>query len=147
MNKIHIKPIGFVKRKSTDEDDKDRTLTSKIIINKSLTDALDGITKFSHIYIIFWMDRVKNTSYLHHPGKIEDQEPIGIFATRSPIHPNPIGLTIVELLRREGNILWVKGLDAYDKTPVLDIKPYPNWEQGKCVVVNNYRVPRWLKKS
>ncbi|MFX0032564.1 MAG: tRNA (N6-threonylcarbamoyladenosine(37)-N6)-methyltransferase TrmO [Candidatus Hodarchaeota archaeon] len=145
MNEIHIKPIGFIERISIDEDDKDRTLTSKIIINKSLTEALDGITDFSHIYVIFWMDRVENTSYLHHPGKIQDR--IGIFATRAPIHPNPIGLTLVELLKREGNVLWVKGLDAYDNTPVLDIKPYPDWEHGKCIIVNNYRVPKWLKKS
>lgn len=147
MDKIQIKPIGFVERISTDEDDKDRSLSSKIIINRSLTKALDGINDFSHIYVIFWMNRVKDTSYLHHPSKNQESEPVGIFATRAPIHPNPIGLTLVELIKHEGDVLWVRGLDAYDKTPVLDIKPYPDWEHGKCIIVDDYRVPKWLKKN
>ena len=147
MNKIQINPIGFIERKSINENDKDRSLKSKIVLNKSLTKALDGITDFSHIYVIFWMDRVKNTKYLHHPSKNQDIDPIGIFATRAPIHPNPIGLTLVELIKREENVIWVRGLDAYDKTPVLDIKPFPDWEHGKCIIVNDYRVPKWLKKS
>ncbi|MFX0004799.1 MAG: tRNA (N6-threonylcarbamoyladenosine(37)-N6)-methyltransferase TrmO [Candidatus Hodarchaeota archaeon] len=147
MNKIQIKPIGFVERKSENENDKDRSLISKIIINKSLTRALDGINDFSHIYIIFWMDRVKSTNFLHFPSKSQESEPIGIFATRAPIHPNPIGLTLVELISREGNIIWVRGLDAHDKTPVLDIKPYPDWEGGRCIIVDDYSVPKWLKKN
>ncbi|MFX0023357.1 MAG: tRNA (N6-threonylcarbamoyladenosine(37)-N6)-methyltransferase TrmO [Candidatus Hermodarchaeota archaeon] len=146
MNKIQIEPIGFVERISADENDKDRSLESKIIINKNLTNALDGITDFSHIYVIFWMDQVENTTYLHHPSKNKDLGSVGIFATRAPIRPNPIGLTLVELIKHDGNILWVRGLDAYHKTPVLDIKPYPDWEHGLCITVNDYRVPKWLKK-
>ncbi len=115
MNKIQINPIGFIERKSINENNKDRNLKSKIVLNKSLTKALDGITDFYHIYVIFWMDRVKNTKYLHHPSKNQDIDPIGVFATRAPIHPNPIGLTLVELIKREENILWVRGIDAYDK--------------------------------
>ena len=68
---------------------------------------------------------------------------VGILAARSPIHPNPIGLTLVELVKREENALWVRGLDAYDGTPVLDIKPYPDWEQD-LLVVTEFRVPEWL---
>jgi tRNA-Thr(GGU) m(6)t(6)A37 methyltransferase TsaA len=147
MNKIKIKPIGLVKRQSIDEDNKDRSLISKIIINKKLTKALDGIDDFSHIYIIFWMDKIKDTSYLHHPGKGRNLKPVGIFATRAPIHTNPMGLTLVELIKREENVLWVKGLDAYDNTPVLDIKPYPDWEHGVCFIVDDYRVPKWLNKA
>jgi len=146
MTKIQIKPIGYVERTSNDEDDKDRSLISKIVINESITKALDGIEDFSHIYIIFWMDKIKETSYLHHPSKLQGSKPVGIFATRTPIHTNPIGLTLVELIKCEENVLWVKGLDAYDGTPVLDIKPYPDWEHGVCIVVDDYRVPKWLKK-
>ena len=146
MNIIKINPIGFVKRKSREENDKDRCLISKIIINKNLTEALDGIDEFSHIYIIFWLDKIKDTGHLHHPGKTLDSKPVGIFATRAPIHPNPIGLTLVELINREENILWVKGLDALDDTPILDIKPYPDWEKGNCIVVDDFRIPKWLKK-
>ena len=147
MNSIQIKSIGFVVRKTSDEDDKDRSIISKIVIKKSLIKALDGIEDFSHIYIIFWMDKIKDTSYLHHPSKIQDSKPVGILATRAPIHPNPIGLTLVELIKRDDNILWVKGLDALDNTPVLDIKPYPDWEHGKCIIINDFRVPKWLKRK
>ncbi|UCC19292.1 MAG: tRNA (N6-threonylcarbamoyladenosine(37)-N6)-methyltransferase TrmO [Promethearchaeota archaeon] len=147
MKEFQIKPIGYVERRSVDEDDKDRSLISKIVIHESLTKALEGIEDFSHIYIIFWMDKIKDTSYLHHPGKKLDSKPVGIFATRAPIHPNPIGLTLVELIKRKKNVLWVKGLDAYDTTPVLDIKPYPDWERGICITINDFRIPKWLKKN
>lgn len=93
------------------------------------------------------MDKIKDTTYLHHPGKTVDSKPIGIFATRAPIHPNPIGLTLVELIKREENILWVKGLDALDNTPVLDLKPYPDWEHGVCIIVDDFRVPKWVTKK
>ena len=146
MSKIQINPIGFVERQSPDENDKDRNLISKIIINKNLANALDGIEDFSHIYIIFWMDRVKPTGYLHFPSKNQDATPLGIFATRAPIHPNPIGLTLVELIKHEGNILWVRGLDALDNTPVLDIKPYPDWEHGVCLTIDEFQVPNWINK-
>ena len=147
MNLIRIKPIGLIKRQSKEEIDKDRSLISKLIINKELTDALDGLDDFSHIYVIFWMDKIKETNYLHHPGKINDSKPVGIFATRAPIHPNPIGLTLVKLIKREENILWVKGIDALDETPILDIKPYPDWEQGKTIIVTDFKIPNWLKKG
>ena len=62
---------------------------------------------------------------------------MGVFAARSPIHPNPIELTLVELVKREANALRVRGLDAYDGTPVVDIKPYPDWEQGHLRVRKN----------
>lgn len=146
MNDIQIKAIGTVERISANEKNKDRRLISKIIINKELTKALDGIEDFSHIYVIFWMHQVKETKYLHHPSKLKELKPIGIFATRAPIHPNPIGLTLVELLKREVNVLSVRGLDAYDGTPVLDIKPYPDWEHGMCIVVDDFKIPKWLKK-
>lgn len=147
MSKIQINPIGFVERQTSDENNKDRNLISKIIIKESLTDALDGIDDFSHIYIIFWMDRIKETNYLHHPNKTLDSTPVGIFATRAPIHPNPIGLTLVKLIKRKENVIWVRGLDALDGTPVLDIKPYPDWQNGVCIIVTDFRIPKWLKKE
>jgi tRNA (Thr-GGU) A37 N-methylase len=71
---------------------------------------------------------------------------VGILATRAPIRPNPIGLTLVELVQREKSVLLVRGLDASDGTPVLDIKPYPDWERGRLIVVTDFRVPKWLEK-
>ena len=80
---------------------------------------------------------------LVHPGEGRN---VGIFATRAPVRPNPIGLTLVELVKRDENVIWVKGLDAYDDTLVLDIKPYPDWEHGRLIVVTDFRVPKWLTK-
>ncbi|MFX1416262.1 MAG: TrmO family methyltransferase, partial [Promethearchaeota archaeon] len=68
------------------------------------------------------------------------------FATRAPIRPNPIGQTVVELVKREENIVWVRGLDALDDTPVLDVKPYPDWADGHFKIVQDFRVPNWLRK-
>ena len=147
LKDILITPIGLIKSEIIDDDIKSRNSISKIVINKNLTKALDGIEDFSHIYVIFWMHKIKNTAYLHHPNKKLGSKPKGIFATRAPIHTNPIGLTLVELINRKENILMVRGLDAINGTPVLDIKPYPDWEQGYCIVVNDFKVPNWLKKK
>ncbi len=141
LKKIEISPIGFVKRTSSDEDVKDRSLVSKIVLRKDLAKALDGVEEFSHVFVIFWMHRIFDAEKVKvHPSGL------GIFATRAPIRPNPIGLTLVELVKRDKNVLWVRGLDAYDSTPVLDIKPYPDWERGHLIVVTDFRVPKWLEK-
>jgi tRNA (Thr-GGU) A37 N-methylase len=66
---------------------------------------------------------------------------MGAFAVRTNLRPNPIGLTVVELLKVEGNVLEVRGLDAFDGTPVLDIKPYDPWD-----VVKQVRVPAWWRR-
>ena len=147
LDRIEMEPIGFVRRTSTDEDVKDRSLVSEVVLNNSLTGALDGIDEWSHITIIYWLDRVvhEEEPILHFPGAKSESPPLGILATRAPIHPNPIGLTLVELIKREKNVLHVRGLDAYDGTPVLDIKPYPDWEQGRFIVVTDFRFPEWLR--
>jgi tRNA-Thr(GGU) m(6)t(6)A37 methyltransferase TsaA len=140
---IQIRPIGYVKRLSSGENVKDRDVVSQILVKKVLIRALDGIEDFSHIFVIFWMHKISNTQkMLVHPG----EPPVGVFATRAPIRPNPIGLTLVEFVKRKENVLWVKGLDAYDGTPVLDIKPYPDWEHGRLIVITDFKVPIWLAK-
>jgi tRNA (adenine37-N6)-methyltransferase len=143
LGKIELKPIGFVSRISPDESVRDRALVARIVLDEALTPALDGIEEWSHIYVIFWLDQSAQAAQpvLHHPSS-----GAGVLAARSPIHPNPIGLTLVELVKREGNVLWVRGLDAYEGTPVLDIKPYPDWEQGRLQVVTDFRIPEWLEK-
>jgi tRNA-Thr(GGU) m(6)t(6)A37 methyltransferase TsaA len=77
---------------------------------------------------------------VHPRGRI-DIKKAGVFATRSPHRPNPIGLTLVKILSKRGRILRVKGLDAYDGTPVLDLKPYDRHDSTPRA-----RVPFWLKK-
>ncbi|MFW9930655.1 MAG: tRNA (N6-threonylcarbamoyladenosine(37)-N6)-methyltransferase TrmO [Candidatus Thorarchaeota archaeon] len=143
---IEITPIGYVER-SSNNDTRNRQIISKIIINKDLSKELDRIEEFSHIFIIYWLDRVikPDKPVLFHLSEKQRVRPIGIFATRAPIRPNPIALTLVELIKHEDNILEVKGLDAYDKSPVLDIKPYPDWEHGVLQTIVEFKIPVWLK--
>ncbi|MGB3715035.1 MAG: tRNA (N6-threonylcarbamoyladenosine(37)-N6)-methyltransferase TrmO [Candidatus Promineifilaceae bacterium] len=149
LDRIEIKPIGFVRRMSAEDDEKDRSLVSEIVLTSGLARALDGIHEWSHIFVIYWLNRVMHNDQpvLHFPGSKPQSSPVGILATRAPIHPNPIGLTLVELIKREENVLLVRGLEAYDGTPVLDIKPYPDWEHGRFIVVTDFRVPEWLRRK
>ena len=84
--------------------------------------GLTDIEGFSHLIILWEFDRSQGFELLGTPPS--DNRPHGVFATRSPRRPNPIGMTIVELLRREGANLHVRGVDMLDGTPILDIKPY-----------------------
>ena len=84
--------------------------------------GLTDIDGFSHLFVIWAFDRSEGFELIGH-GPTDDR-PHGVFATRSPRRPNPIGLTVVELLRREGARLFVRGVDMLDGTPILDIKPY-----------------------
>jgi len=84
--------------------------------------GLTDIEGFSHLFVLWAFDRSQGFDLMGTPPI--DDRPHGVFATRSPRRPNPIGLTVVELLRREGSSLHVRGLDMLDGTPILDIKPY-----------------------
>jgi len=144
IKEVRLKPIGYVKRASKKEDVRDRSLVSEIVVRKELTKALDGIEDFSHVFVVFHMHQVsdKETKTLKvHPRGRMDLPLLGVFATRTAFRPNPIGLTVVELLKREENVLVVRGLDAFDGTPVLDLKPYNHRD-----AVEDARVPKWHKK-
>jgi tRNA-Thr(GGU) m(6)t(6)A37 methyltransferase TsaA len=84
--------------------------------------GLTDIEGFSHLFVMWVFDASEGFDLLGTPPS--DNRPHGVFATRSPRRPNPIGLTVVELLRREGTLLRVRGIDMLDGTPILDIKPY-----------------------
>jgi tRNA (adenine37-N6)-methyltransferase len=84
--------------------------------------GLTDIEGFSHLFVLWAFDRSEGFELMGTPPI--DNRPHGVFATRSPRRPNPIGLTVVELLRREGRLLHVRGIDMLDGTPILDIKPY-----------------------
>lgn len=94
-----------------------------IEIMREFEAGLADIDGFSHLFILWQFDRAEGFDLIAHPPTDEGR-PHGVFATRSPRRPNPIGLTVVELLRREGSSLHVRGVDMLDGTPVLDIKPY-----------------------
>ena len=84
--------------------------------------GLTDIEGFSHLFVLWEFDRSEGFELLGTPPI--DDRPHGVFATRSPRRPNPIGLTVVELVRREGANLHVRGVDMLDGTPILDLKPY-----------------------
>ena len=126
--KINLTPIGFVKNSIKEPKREDwQTVTSEIIINEDLKEALSRIDEFSHIIVIYWMHKVppsQRSVIKVHPKANPDLPLVGVFASRSPARPNPIGITTVKLLERRDNVLKVIGLDAIDGTPVLDVKPY-----------------------
>jgi tRNA-Thr(GGU) m(6)t(6)A37 methyltransferase TsaA len=141
---ITLNAIGFVKTDAVDDEVKDKSRISQIIVNDELIQGLDGIVGFSHLFIIFWLNQIlleKRMILKVHPRGRMDMPLLGVYATRTNLRPNPIGLTLVELLKVEGNVLTVRGLDAFDGTPVLDIKPFDSWD-----VAENSRVPDWWIK-
>ena len=140
---IVMKPIGFVKTEAVGDEVKDKNRISQIIIHAEFAEALDGIEEFSHLFVLFWLNQVsrENERLKVHPRGRKDLPLLGVFATRTMLRPNPIGLTLVELVKVEGNVLTVRGLDALDGTPVLDIKPFDPWDTAK-----DAKVPRWWTK-
>lgn len=125
---IELMPIGYVKNnRKAIEDDHWGNVISEIIIADSLNEeCLKGLKDFSHAEIIFYFDQVKDSEINYtarHPRNNKDWPMIGIFAQRGKNRPNKIGLCIVKIIKCDGNKLIVKGLDAIDNTPVLDIKP------------------------
>jgi len=125
---ITLEPIGIVRSKRIEiSDDYWGEIESEIILDEKYGgESLKGIEEFSHIEVIFYFDRVKEneirTGALHPRGNMSWPE-VGIFAQRKKERPNRLGHTIVKLLRNEGRSLYVKGLDAINGTPVIDIKP------------------------
>lgn len=105
--------------------------------------ALDGLEGYSHLYVIFWLDRVRRARAARamRPEGRDDAPEVGAFATRSPRRPNPIGVSAPRLLRREGTTLWVSGIDAWPGTPILDIKGYTPRDDLRP----DASVPEWLE--
>jgi tRNA-Thr(GGU) m(6)t(6)A37 methyltransferase TsaA len=125
---IAMKSIGTVRSPYQDKDAIPRGLGARhetdgvLELLPELEPGLADIEGFSHLYVIWVFDRASGYQLTAHPPS--DTRPHGVFATRSPQRPNPIGLTVVRLLRREGPRLHVRGIDMLDGTPILDIKPY-----------------------
>jgi tRNA-Thr(GGU) m(6)t(6)A37 methyltransferase TsaA len=144
QSEIVLKPIGVVRTTAIGDEVKDKTRTSQVVMCKELTNALDGISGFSHLFVLFWLHETsaKQRKLLKvHPRRRKDLPLLGIFATRTMTRPNPIGLTLVELVNVEDNVLTVRGLDAFDGTPVLDIKPFDSWDNAETA-----KVPEWWTK-
>jgi tRNA-Thr(GGU) m(6)t(6)A37 methyltransferase TsaA len=99
------------------------SMEGEIEVREDLVEGLQDIEGFSHLFVIWVFDR-SDPGYELLTTPPSDDRKHGLFATRTPRRPNPIALTVVQLLGRDGRRLRVKGLDMLDGTPVLDIKPY-----------------------
>jgi len=141
-----LKAIGFVKSEVKQPVRQDwEKVVSDIVVDSSLTEALDGLEEFSHIIVVYWMHRVTATGKPPtkvHPRGRQELPLVGLFSTRSPQRPNPIGVITVRLLERRDNVLRIGGLDAIDGTPVIDIKPYLPWNDSAA----NAKVAPWVTK-
>jgi tRNA-Thr(GGU) m(6)t(6)A37 methyltransferase TsaA len=125
---LSMQPIGYVRSPYSDARAVPKGLGAKhdaegvLEIMAEFEPGLQDIEGFSHLFVIWAFDRAEGSSLTATPPT--DDRPHGVFATRSPRRPNPIGLTVVELLRREGPALHVRGIDMLEGSPILDIKPY-----------------------
>ena len=123
-----MQPIGFVKSPYKEPRDVPRGLGAKheaegeLEVLPEFELGLTDIEGFSHLIVLWVFDRSGGYELMGMPPS--DNRPHGVFATRSPRRPNPIGLTVVELVRRHGARLQVRGIDMLEGTPILDIKPY-----------------------
>jgi len=121
-------PIGHVRSPYKNTQDVPKGLGAKhhaegvLEILPQFELGLLDIDGFSHLIVLWVFDRVEGFELLASPPS--DNQQHGVFATRSPMRPNPIGITIVELLHRDGRALHVRGVDMLDNTPILDVKPY-----------------------
>jgi tRNA (adenine37-N6)-methyltransferase len=128
MTTIPMTPIGWARTPFAETKqipkgpDAKHEAEGVIELRPELEPGLQDIEGFSHLFVIWVFDRSSGCDLVGTPPT--DDRPHGVFATRSPRRPNPIALTVVELLRRDGPRLHVRGVDMLDGTPVLDIKPY-----------------------
>jgi len=123
-----LKPIGVVRTPFTETSQIPKGPHAKhdaegvIEIDAALEAGLQDVEGFSHLYVIWVFHQVVGYDLMAYPPS--DDRPHGVFATRSPRRPNPIGLTVVELVGRDGRRLHVRGVDMLDGSPIVDIKPY-----------------------
>ena len=139
-----VRSIGVVRNavEETGRRDWDNVI-SEIRIDSDLANALKGIEEFSHIYVLYYLHKLKEVKgHTVRPRGRKDMPEVGVLASRSPNHPNPLGLTLVKLLERRGHSLIVKGLDAIDGTQVIDIKAYDSHHDS----VDDEKIPQWLQK-
>jgi len=124
---LELKPIGIIhspyaSRSQAPRQGAGRQEICQVELFQEFEEGLKDIERFSHIILIYWFHKSKGYSLVVTPAW--DMKPHGLFTSRSPDRPCPLGLSVVQLVARRGNILEVKGLDAIDGTPLLDIKPY-----------------------
>lgn len=125
MKQLRIRRIGIIRspyKTRAEAPRQGKNETAEIEFDDAFSEGLKDIERFSHLHIFYYLNR--SEGYTLTTTTPWDDETHGVFATRSPHRPTPLGYAVVELLERKGNVLKVRGLDAIDGTPVIDIKPY-----------------------
>lgn len=148
-----FKPVGVVRTKATDAQvrESEGGVAGELEIYPEFEEALDGIDGYSHLFVICYFHKlrpeqigplkVKPKGLVRKGFKLEELPLLGVFALDSPTRPNAIGLTLVQVIKRQGRRLYVKGLDCFDGTPILDIKGYqPQY------AVDEYALPDWCRE-
>ena len=150
---IKFKPVGIIRTNATEAQIREAKgeLEGELEVYPEYEPALEGIDGYSHLFLICYFHKlraeqigplqVKAKRLVQRGFKLEDLPLLGVFALDSPSRPNPIGLTLVRLISRKGRRLFVKGLDYFDGTPILDIKGYrPEYR------TDEYGLPDWYLK-
>jgi len=129
MQEFVVRPVGVIRSALKDPADapKQGALTdqeAEVVVDPAYLPALEGLENRRKIIVLCWMHAADRDRLKVHPRDREDRPERGVFSTRSPHRPNPVSLHTVTLLSIEGNVLRVRGMDAIDGTPVVDIKPH-----------------------
>ena len=143
---IPLEPIGIVRSPvtQTEVDEGWGSVVSELHLAAPLAAGLSGLDTFSHAIVVFWMTHAFDPArdLVRRPRGRADMPELGIFAQRGKQRPNPIGVTVVEVLSVAGDVVRVRGLDAIDGTPILDLKPYvPAFDRATSA-----RVPEWMER-
>ncbi len=122
-----IRPIGFIRspikaRAEAPCQGSEGSVVGELVVDEAYREALQGLEPGRRIVILYWMHQAERDVLQVHPRRDYSKPVRGVFATRSPDRPNPIALDTVEILEIDGNVLKVRGLDAIDNTPLIDIK-------------------------
>ncbi len=140
MTNPEIKFIGRIVSPRKDSNDLPlQGVGAQAMVFDEYTDALDGIDRYSHIWILCWLHESDRNRLKVVPKRVDvNSPPRGVFSLRSPVRPNPIGLTATRLIKREGNVLTLDHVDFIDDTPIIDIKPYSvGWDSIFCAWNNS----------
>ena len=121
--KWKLTPIAKVINGLTETPQDWDQVKSKLVFERKYVAGLHKLNRFKHVWVLFGFDRTSETLMRVHPRHDPSKPLVGVFASRSPTRPNKIGLTLVELVSVRDNIVTVRGLDAFDKSPVFDVKP------------------------
>jgi len=163
---MQLTPVGIVRSRiktpMLSADEKDLSLTDRmenikayhrqvedcvceLVIDSQWEELLDGIEEFSHVLVLYWphlLDPARRNLRKVHPMGRKDMPLQGIFATCSPARPNPVLVSAVPLVARKGNVLEVRGLEAVDGSPIIDVKPYSK----SYLKVNGLKMPAWMEQ-